>query len=253
MSRPKDLERLPTHLAIIMDGNGRWARRHNLSREKGHERGSETTRKVVTFCRKIGIPILTLYAFSLENWSRPAEEVEALMRLLHLFLKQELKALMENNIRLMAMGQLHLLPNRVRRRLLAVCRITRKNDGLILNLAISYGGRAEIVDGVKRVVEDVQRGRLNCDGIDEKTFSQYLYSPELPDPDLLIRTGGEMRISNFLLWQSAYTEICVSQKLWPDFDENDLMEALIDFQNRERRFGLTSEQIKVGRCFYPGS
>lgn len=237
---------LPTHLAIIMDGNGRWARQKLLSRVSGHRQGAEAARRVVTFCRRIGLPILTLYAFSLENWSRPSDEVRALMRLLHTYLGKEFNMLMENNIRLAAMGRLEMLPEPVRGKLDETCRATAGNQGMILNLAISYGGRAEILDAVKRIAADVQAGRLSVQGIDEKSFTQYLYTAEFPDPDLLIRTGGEMRISNFLLWQTAYTEIYVTEKLWPDFGEEDLLGALLDYQKRERRFGLTSEQVLTG-------
>lgn len=239
--------RLPVHLAIIMDGNGRWASGRLLSRERGHHQGAEAARQVVTFCRKIGIPILTLYAFSLENWSRPNDEVAALMELLDSYLDKEFNTLMENGIRLAAMGRLHLLPGKVREKLLSTCQATQKNKGMLLNLAISYGGRAEIVDAVKRLIQDVQKGKLSQEEINEKLFSRYLYTGQLPDPDLLIRTGGEMRISNFLLWQTAYTEIYVTEKLWPDFDEQELCQALIDFQKRERRFGLTGNQISRQR------
>ncbi len=239
------LDILPTHLAIIMDGNGRWAMKHKMTREVGHQQGAEAVRSVVTLCRKIGIPVLTLYAFSMENWNRPSDEIDSLMGLLNTFLRKELKTLMDKNIRLMAMGRLSMLPSRVRRRLLSVCRLTRGNGAMVVNLAISYGGRAEIIDAVRRIAQEVSRGKLSPESLDEKGFSQYLYTAHLPDPDLLIRTGGEMRISNFLLWQTAYTEIYVTKKLWPDFCEDDLLRALRDFKRRERRFGLTSEQVSL--------
>lgn len=249
-------DNLPTHIALIMDGNGRWAREKRLSRVRGHRQGAEAARRVVTFCGQIGVSILTLYAFSLENWSRPTDEVKALMRLLRNYLGREFRTLMENNIRLTSMGRLELLPEAVREKLIETCQATAGNHGMTLNLAISYGGRAEIIDAVKRIAEEVQAGKLSVEEIDEKAFNHYLYTADLPDPDLLIRTGGEMRISNFLLWQTAYTEIYVTDKLWPDFDEDDLLDALINYQKRERRFGLTSEQILTGargptsqRCF----
>lgn len=249
-------DNLPTHIALIMDGNGRWAREKRLNRVRGHRQGAEAARRLVTFCGQIGVSILTLYAFSLENWSRPTDEVKALMRLLRNYLGREFRTLMENNIRLTSMGRLELLPEAVREKLIETCQATAGNHGMTLNLAISYGGRAEIIDAVKRIAEEVQAGKLSVEEIDEKAFNHYLYTADLPDPDLLIRTGGEMRISNFLLWQTAYTEIYVTDKLWPDFDEDDLLDALINYQKRERRFGLTSEQILTGargptsqRCF----
>lgn len=238
---------LPHHLAIIMDGSGRWAKKKLLGRDRGHSQGARAVRRVVTCCRRLGIPILTLYAFSLENWSRPPKEVAGLMRLLHAFLGKELETLMENDIRLMAMGRLEMLPARVREKLLETCRLTDSNKGMILNLALSYGGRAEIIDAVKGLLEEVRAGRLTPEDVDERVFSRYLYTAGLPDPDFLIRTSGEFRISNFLLWQTAYTEIYVTKKLWPEFTEEDLLEALLDFQSRERRFGLTSEQLCQGR------
>ena len=237
---------LPTHIALIMDGNGRWAEQKLLSRVRGHRQGAEAARRIVTFCGRIGVPVLTLYAFSLENWSRPTDEVRALMRLLRIYLGKEFKTLMENKVRLTAMGRLEMLPSPVREKLVETCRATAANSGMTLNLAISYGGRAEIIDAVKGVAAQVQAGMLSVEEIDEKSFAQHLYTAELPDPDLLIRTGGEMRISNFLLWQTAYTEIYVTEKLWPDFTEDDLLDALLNYQKRQRRFGLTSEQISAG-------
>lgn len=233
---------LPVHLAVIMDGNGRWERRQLMQPGSGHKQGAEAARRVVTFCRRIGIPILTMYAFSLENWSRPDEEVDALMQLLVTYLDKEVDMLMDNDVRLNPLGRLSLLPKEVREKLLAACEATAANKGMLLNLAISYGGRAEVVDAARRIARDVEEGKLCSSDINERLFAGYLYTANLPDPDLLIRTGGEMRISNFLLWQTAYTEIYVSEKLWPDFDENDLCQALLDFKRRERRFGLTSEQ-----------
>lgn len=234
---------LPVHLAMIMDGNSRWARRQLMQRGSGHEQGAEAARRVVTFCRRLGIPILTLYAFSLENWSRPDEEVDELMQLLLKYLDKEIGTLMDNDVRLNPMGRLSLLPDGVREKLLAVCKVTAANRGMLLNLAISYGGRAEVVDAARRIARDVEEGRLNSSDVNEKLFPSYLYTANLPDPDLLIRTGGEMRISNFLLWQTAYTEIYVTEKLWPDFDEKDLCQALLEYKRRERRFGLSSEQV----------
>lgn len=235
--------KLPTHLAIIMDGNGRWAQKRLLNRIIGHEKGIDAVRRVVRLCREMGISYLTLYAFSNENWNRPSREVSALMKLLERYLLNELPEMMGNSIRLNAIGRLDLLPASAKKTLHHCIKETENNKGMVLNLALSYGGRAEIVDAVQRIADDLGEGRVRASDITEEIFSTYLYTRDMPDPDFLIRTSGEMRISNFLLWQIAYAEIYVTETLWPDFGENDLINALLDFQKRERRFGLTSSQI----------
>lgn len=225
------------HVAIIMDGNGRWAEKRLMNRIKGHEAGAETVRKIVRTCRKIGIPVLTLYAFSTENWQRPKIEVATLMSLLKKFLDSEQKEMIENNIRLNAIGQLENLPENVRKSLKRSMDLTGKNEGMILNLALSYGGRAEIVNMVKAIAGKARDGKMDPDSITPEIVADHLYTRGMPDPDLLIRTSGEMRISNFLLWQIAYTEIFITDTLWPDFGEDEFIKILIDFQRRERRFG----------------
>lgn len=232
-----DPQNLPFHVAIIMDGNGRWAKKRLLNRIKGHEKGSETVRTIVRACREIGIRILTLYAFSTENWQRPQIEISALMTLLKKFLISEQKEMLDNNIRLNTIGQTERLPEDVRQELQKSMMLTRKNEGLILNLALSYGGRAEIVKAVKEIAIKAIDGRIDPDSITQDLISKHLYTAEMPDPDLLIRTSGEMRISNFLLWQLAYTEICVTDTLWPDFGKDEFIRILKNYQQRERRFG----------------
>lgn len=232
-----DPQNLPFHVAIIMDGNGRWAKKRLLNRIKGHEKGSETVRVIVRACREIGIRILTLYAFSTENWQRPQIEISALMTLLKKFLISEQKEMLDNNIRLNTIGQTERLPEDVRQELQKSMMLTRKNEGLILNLALSYGGRAEIVKAVKEIAIKAIDGRIDPDSITQDLISKHLYTAEMPDPDLLIRTSGEMRISNFLLWQLAYTEICVTDTLWPDFGKDEFIRILKNYQQRERRFG----------------
>lgn len=236
-------EKLPQHIAIIMDGNGRWARRRNLKRILGHEKGIEAARTIVEFCRKVEIPVVTLYAFSIENWKRPRNEIQMLMSLLEHYLHTESDALLKHNIRLVSIGNMDDLPSSVALELHSAMERSKHCDGMILNLALSYGGRGEIIQAVRRIIADVRQGRLSEESIDEATFSQYLYTQGLPDPDLLIRTSGEMRLSNFLLWQVAYTEIYVTETLWPDFTPEELVTILINYQNRERRFGQTSEQL----------
>ncbi|MCX8117218.1 MAG: isoprenyl transferase [Desulfobacterota bacterium] len=238
-----DKEKLPRHIAIIMDGNGRWAKKKNLSRINGHLKGVEAVREVVTTCRELGIQVLTLYAFSIENWKRPKEEVEALMGLLKDYLVKEREEMVQNNIRLSAIGRLGDLPSDVRAALEETMRQTSHCDGMVLNLALSYGGRAEILQAVHRILSDFRHGRIREEEIDLASFPRYLWTGGLPDPDLLIRTSGESRISNFLLYQIAYTEIYLTETLWPDFDRTELIKAIVDYQSRERRFGLTSEQI----------
>ncbi|UCG11209.1 MAG: isoprenyl transferase [Deltaproteobacteria bacterium] len=225
-----------------MDGNGRWAQERNLSRIDGHRAGAESVRTIVRACRRIGIPVLTLYAFSKENWQRPSREVQALWRLLRDYLKSELGEMMENNIRLNALGDIDELPRNVNRLLRDVMSKTATNNEMILNLALSYSGRSEIIRATQRLAAACVAQQLSPVEINESTFSAYLYTGDMPDPDLLIRTSGERRISNFLLWQTAYTELYVSPVYWPDFREPQLMEALEDYQRRERRFGRTREQ-----------
>ena len=232
-----DPQKLPTHLAIIMDGNGRWAKSRLLNRIKGHEKGADTVRTVVKTCRELGIAYLTLYAFSTENWQRPKAEVSALMNLLKRYLDSELADMLENNIRLNVVGEIQRLPQQVSGTLQRVMDKTRHNTGLRLSLALSYGGRSEIVRAAGLLAEKVRRGDLQPEEISSRLFCEHLYTHDLPDPDLLIRTSGEMRISNFLLWQIAYAEIYVTRTLWPDFSAEELKNILEDYQQRERRFG----------------
>ncbi|MDP2861549.1 MAG: isoprenyl transferase [Desulfobacterales bacterium] len=232
-----DASKLPGHVAIIMDGNGRWAKKRLMNRIKGHQAGAETVRRIVRTCREIGIPILTLYAFSTENWQRPKIEVATLMSLLKKFLDSEQNEMLENNIRLNAIGQLENLPEDVRISLKRTMELTGKNEGMTLNLALSYGGRAEIVNMVKAIAGKAREGKMDPDSITPEIVADHLYTGGMPDPDLLIRTSGEMRISNFLLWQIAYTEIFITDTLWPDFGKDEFIRILIDFQRRERRFG----------------
>jgi undecaprenyl diphosphate synthase len=235
---------IPRHIAIIMDGNGRWAKKRSLNRIRGHREGSESVRDIVRACREIGIEVLTLYAFSTENWQRPRQEISALMSLLKGFLRSELVEMMENGIRLNAIGQIERLPDDVVKVLHDVMDKTRENMGMILNLALSYGGRDEIVAAARKIAAEVQADRLQPEEITKEVFSNYLYTHGMPEPDLLIRTSGEMRISNFLLWQIAYTEIYITDTLWPDFRREELTQILHDYQERERRFGMTGAQIK---------
>jgi undecaprenyl diphosphate synthase len=228
---------MPKHVAVIMDGNGRWAKKRLLNRIKGHEKGAEAVRTIVQTARKLNISTLTLYAFSTENWQRPQPEVSGLMLLLRRFLKSERQTLLENDIRLNTIGQIDRLPQAVRDDLKAVMAATATNQKMILNLALSYGARTEIVDMVKRIVLAVQRGRLDPTAVTPEVVADHLYTCGMPDPDLLIRTSGEKRISNFLLWQIAYAEIFFTPTLWPDFGEDEFVTILKDFQNRERRFG----------------
>ncbi len=232
-----DSSKLPAHVAIIMDGNGRWAKKRLMNRIKGHEKGSETVRTIVEACRRIGIRYLTLYAFSTENWQRPKAEVDALMNLLARFLRSELPTMMKNNVRLRVIGQVNRLPAKVRNTLGQTMAATGEQTGMDLIMALSYGGRAEIVRMVKKIAEKSRVGSVDPAAITEELVADYLYTREFPDPELLIRTSGEMRISNFLLWQIAYAEIFVTPTLWPDFSEGEFLQILKDYQNRERRFG----------------
>ena len=238
-----DREKLPSHIAIIMDGNGRWARKKFLNRISGHMKGVDAVREVVTACRELGIKALTLYAFSEENWKRPKEEVTALMGLLKKYLLKEQAEMLKNQIRLSVIGRMEDLPPAVQKTLIETIKKTKQCDGMILNLALSYSGRSEILHAVQDILSDFEKGRIRKEEIDPKRFSQYLWTRDIPDPDLLIRTSGECRISNFLLWQIAYTELYVTDTLWPDFDREELLKAIADYQSRERRFGMTSEQI----------
>lgn len=239
-----DTDNLPRHIAIIMDGNGRWAQQHAIGRIRGHRKGAQAVRTVVRACREIGIKYLTLFAFSSENWDRPAKEVQALMFLLEEYLDRELEELQKQEIRLTTIGAIDRLNPSVKEKLLRVKEITSRNDKMVLNLALSYGSQDEIILAVKHIVEDCRAGRMNMDELSKEKFGDYLYTSGMPDPDLMIRTSGECRISNFLLWQMAYTELYFTKVLWPDFTKDDLYRAIASYQKRERRFGLTSEQLK---------
>ncbi len=232
-----DPSNLPRHVAIIMDGNGRWAKKQLLNRIRGHEKGAETVRTIVRTSREIGISVLTLYAFSTENWQRPKSEVAALMTLLKKFLESELSELKENNIQLQTIGQIERLPQDVLRVLRHTMESTQDKDGMILNLALSYGGRSEIIDMVKAIGHKLQTGQIGPDDITPDLVDAHLYTRDLPDPDLLIRTSGEMRISNFLLWQIAYAELYITKTLWPDFNRDEYLQILKDYQTRDRRYG----------------
>lgn len=234
-----DRTSLPKHIAVIMDGNGRWALRRGLPRLAGHKRGVDTVRRVTEECRRLGISVLTLYAFSDENWGRPKEEVSFLMDMLGTFLKQEISTMKTNRIRFRAIGRSERLPASARVWIEKAVSETKMNDGLILNLALSYGGRGEILEAVKRM----RSANGGAAVLTEEIFSSYLDTAGLPDPDLIIRTSGEKRISNFLLWQSAYAELYFTDTLWPDFEEQDLLAAILDYQGRQRRFGLTQDQM----------
>ncbi len=236
-SHKLDPQKLPAHAAIIMDGNGRWARKRLLNRVKGHERGAETVRRIVRACRELGIRVLTLYAFSTENWARPKAEITALMTLLRKFLESEKAELLENGIRLTTIGETERLPAGVQKALSDVCAATAHLTDMTLNLALSYGGRSELVRMARQVAEKAACGELAPEAVDQNLVSGLLYTSGLPDPDLLIRTSGEMRISNFLLWQIAYAEIFVTDTLWPDFSREELIDILRRYQQRERRFG----------------
>jgi undecaprenyl diphosphate synthase len=233
---------LPRHVAVIMDGNGRWAKKRGLGRIAGHQKGIQSVRDVVRTTRELGIPWLTLYAFSEENWKRPKFEVKALMDLLNRYLKGELKEMLDNGIRLACMGQTDKLPPSVQRTLWHTIEKTAHNEKMTLTLALSYGGRQEILRAIRTMLEDLQGGALVPKQITEDRLSHYLYTAGIPDPDLLIRTSGEYRISNFLLWQIAYTEIYITPTLWPDFRKERYLEALLNYQKRERRFGSIGEQ-----------
>lgn len=236
-------DNLPNHIAIIMDGNGRWAKKQGKKRIFGHKNGSDSVKEVVKECAQIGIKNLTLYAFSTENWKRPKLEVEMLMKLLVSSLKKELKTLIKNNIRLNAIGNLNELPNSTQKELSDVIGKTKNNNRMTLTLALSYGSRDELKNVVKELCNKVKNNIISVENIDESIINNHLYTHDLPDVDLLIRTSGEHRISNFLLWQIAYAELYFTDILWPDFKKEHLLQAIMNYQNRERRFGKTSEQL----------
>jgi undecaprenyl diphosphate synthase len=239
-----DKTNLPRHIAIIMDGNGRWAQNHSLGRIAGHRKGAESVRNIVEACRKIGISYLTLYAFSSENWSRPEREVRALMTLLERYLKSEVKVMLKNNIRLLAIGDTGALPEKVRTILRDTIGQTAGNTAMTLILALNYGSHDEILGAVRKLIDEARQGTIRASDVTLERFAGYLSTKGVPDPDLLIRTSGEYRLSNFLLWQMAYTEFYFTEILWPDFREEQLIEAISEYQKRERRFGLTSDQVQ---------
>jgi undecaprenyl diphosphate synthase len=243
-----DPERLPRHVAIIMDGNGRWAEARGLERKEGHRAALDTVREVIRGAHELGVSYLTLYAFSLENWNRPKDEVIELMRLLEHYIEVEIEEILRNGIRLRVVGRLDRLLPRLRSKVEAAVERSANNTEMTLCIALSYGGRAEIVDAARGLMRDAEQGKLSPDDLDEKTFAAYLYAPDVPDPDLMIRTGNESRISNFLLWQLAYTELVLSEVMWPDFAKAQLVGAILEYQARERRFGLTSAQVGAGRA-----
>ena len=239
-----DREKMPKHIAVIMDGNGRWAKKRGMRREFGHRAGRKAVKKIVESCAELKVKNLTLYAFSTENWNRPKLEIDFLMQLLFLSLKDELKNLNKNNIKFETIGNLDRLPKKIGDYLEKVKEETKENSALNLTLALSYGSRNEIVEVVKEISTKVKNNIISSKKIDETVINDHLYTRHLPDVDLLIRTSGEKRISNFLLWQIAYSELYFTKKLWPDFGKTDLYKAIISYQNRERRFGKTSEQVK---------
>ena len=236
-------DQLPNHIAIIMDGNGRWAKSKGLLRSIGHQNGAKTVKEIVETCAKINVKYLTLYAFSTENWNRPKLEVELLMKLLISSLKKEVKTLQKNNIKLSTIGNLNSLPTKVAKELKDVIEKTKDNNRLTLTLALSYGSQEELIKTIKEISLKVKNNLISPENIDESVINNHLYTCDLPDVDLLIRTSGEQRISNFLLWQIAYAELYFTDILWPDFNKENLFEAILNYQNRERRFGKTSEQL----------
>ncbi|MEZ5006925.1 MAG: isoprenyl transferase [Chitinophagales bacterium] len=240
-----DTTQLPEHIAIIMDGNGRWAKSKGKLRVFGHTNGVKSVRAVTEACAELGVNYLTLYAFSSENWNRPRAEVAALMELLVHTIRKELKTLQDNNIKLNAIGHLDNLPKKCKQELEEAIKLTKDNSRMTLTLALSYGSRNEMVDTVKSIAEDIKNGSLSIDSINDELINSRLYTHNLPDPELLIRTSGEQRISNFMLWQMAYTELYFTSTFWPDFQREELYKAILAFQNRERRFGKTSEQVKA--------
>ncbi len=234
-------DRMPRHVAIIMDGNGRWAKKRFMPRTMGHRAGMASLKKIVRACDDMGIAILTVYAFSTENWKRPQDEVSYLMQLLTEFMHKELDELHQNNVRIQVLGDYSAMPAECRIEIKRALEITRDNTGLIFNIALNYGGRKEILDAVKTLAAQIAGGETKAEEVNEEIFSRLLYTKGMPDPDLLIRSSGEMRISNFMLWQIAYTEIVVTDTLWPDFTENDLVQAIVEYQQRDRKFGGLSK------------
>ncbi|MEE3330300.1 MAG: isoprenyl transferase [Myxococcota bacterium] len=242
--RRLDPDRIPRHIAIIMDGNGRWAEARGKDRVEGHRVGVDTVRDVIRAAHELGVEVLTLYAFSLENWNRPKDEVIELMRLLEDYIDVEIGEILRNNIELRVLGRLDRLMPNLRKKVEGAIEQSSGNNEMKLCLALSYGGRAEIVDAARQLMHAAEQGKLSPDDLDEKTFAAHLYDPEIPDPDLLIRTGNEYRVSNFLLWQIAYTELYSTDVMWPDFSKQTLVDAILDYQGRERRFGMTSAQVR---------
>lgn len=232
-----DYNKLPAHIAIIMDGNGRWAKKRALPRSVGHREGAKTLKEITTFCGEIGIKYLTVYAFSTENWKRPKSEVDALMNLLLDYLKNAETHIGGKNVRIQVIGDVSVFDDKIKKEIDRVTKLTSKNTGLILNIALNYGSRAEIVHAAKKIAKEVSEGKLKVDDIDEKVLNDGLYTAMIPDPDLLIRPGGEKRLSNFLLWQSAYTEFWYTDVLWPDFKKEHILDAIFEYQKRNRRFG----------------
>ncbi len=239
-----DKQKLPKHVAIIMDGNGRWANKHGKNRVYGHKQGAKTVKEIVKISGEIGLEYLTLYAFSMENWNRPKMEVDALMALLVSSINSETKELVKNNVKLLSIGNHDILPKNVRKKLYEAIEATQKNNGLKLVLSLSYSAKWEILEAVKKISKQVKEGNLDIDDINENVFDENLSTKGIPHPELMIRTSGEYRISNFLLWQLAYAEFYFTPKLWPEFTKEDFLEAILDFQKRERRFGKTSEKVK---------
>ena len=236
---------IPQHIAVIMDGNGRWAKKQGAMRVFGHKNAVKAVREVTEGCAELGVNYLTLYAFSTENWGRPQEEVDALMSLLVDTIKSELPTLQKNKVKLATIGNIHSLPDNCQKNLKEAIKLTGSNDGLVLTLALSYSGRWDIVEATRKIVEQALNNELTVSEINDELFSRTLDTNNMPDPELMIRTSGEMRISNFLLWQLAYTELYITETLWPDFRKNHLYQAILSYQNRERRFGKVSEQVKV--------
>jgi len=235
--------KIPEHLAIIMDGNGRWAKKQGLARVFGHKKGAEVVRDVIKYCSEMGVGYLTLYTFSMENWLRPKDEVGFLMDLLENYLKQETEELDKNNVRLLISGRTHLLPEHIQGVIAESTKRLDKNDGMVLNLALSYGGRSEIVDAARKMARLAIQGELELEKIERDEFGQFMYNPEVPDVDLLIRTSGEIRISNFMLWRTAYSELYFTDVLWPDFTTDVVRDAFEEYGRRDRRFGMTDEQL----------
>ena len=236
-----DINNIPKHIAIIMDGNGRWAKERKLPRAMGHKAGVETIRGIVKECSNLGVKYLTLYAFSTENWKRPKEEVNALMKLLVEYLKGEIEELHQNKVIVNSIGDISKLPTICQEQLKDAYEKTKNNTGLVLNLALNYGGRNEIIEGIKKACTDIINGKVNKEDLTEEVFSNYLFTAGMPDPDIVIRPSGEQRLSNFLLWQSAYSEFWFSDIKWPDFSKKDLQKAIFDYQNRDRRFGAVKD------------